>query len=142
MYQTNTLGKQVYWDMSIWKNLITLSDWLTLSDWSQCLLDHIKQAAHTAWGSWFVSIVSWSRVSISTLATVSLDSQKNLDTFKKLVSTIEISQFCLDSNIQVSISQLRLIETFQIFMDFTSKKHSGFKNMEIFDLKVFYFFPG
>ncbi len=37
----------------------------------------------------------------------SLDGRENLDSFKKLVSTIEISQFCLDTTIQIQISRSR-----------------------------------
>ncbi len=46
---------------------------------------------------------------------VSLDGRENLDSFKKLVSTIEKSRFCLDTTIQIQISRsrLRFIETNQ-----------------------------
>ncbi len=43
-------------------------------------------------GSRFVSTWSRSRLSISTPKKVSLDGRENLDSFKKLVSTIEISR--------------------------------------------------
>jgi hypothetical protein len=44
-----------------------------------------------------------------------LDSRENLDSFKKFVSTIEISRFCLDTTIhfQISRSRLRFIETYR-----------------------------
>ncbi len=38
---------------------------------------------------------------------VSLDGQENLDSFKKLALTIEISQFCLDTTFQSQKSQSR-----------------------------------
>ena len=45
---------------------------------------------------------------------VSLNGRENLDSFKKLVSTIEISQYCLDTTIQIQISRsrLRFIKTY------------------------------
>ncbi len=54
---------------------------------------------------------SWSRHQKK----VSLDGQENLDSFKKLVSAIDISRFCLDTTIQIQISRsrLRFIETYR-----------------------------
>ncbi len=45
--------------------------------------------------------------------TVSLNGWENLDRLKKLVSTIEISRFCLDITIQIQISRSRFIKTYR-----------------------------
>ncbi len=46
---------------------------------------------------------------------VSLDGRENLNSFKKLVSTIEKSRFCLDTTIQIQISRSRsrFIQTYR-----------------------------
>jgi hypothetical protein len=86
--------------------------------------------------------LSRSRLSISTLAesqsrqlrkswhwqSASLDNRENLDTFKKLVSTIEISRFSLDGHMQIQYFSVeietywdlsRLLWLFVIFVDFS-----------------------
>ena len=68
----------------------------------------------------------------------SLDSQENLDTFKKLVSTIEISWFSLDGHMQIQYFSveietyqdlLRLLWLFVIFVDFSGENSIFFEKV-------------